>query len=155
MADHCAVRFAKKNHGISQAEDKLWLFIGPLIGMVIGLLMMGLGPYYSAHWIVFVLGCSIVNFCGPIATAISLAYAFDCFHPVRPDSTVGPQAAAQDSSPYLLSVIFLGMTIAFGFVSWPMRFCLKCQQRWLIRRDTQSPRGVLRGVTRTLASRRR
>lgn len=85
--------------------------------MVIGLLMMGLGPYYEAHWIVFVLGASIVNFVGPIATAIALAYAFDCFHSIRPNSTTGPQAATQDAAPYLLTIILVGMTIAFGFVS--------------------------------------
>ena len=117
LADWYAVRKAKQNYGISEAEHKLHLFVFPLIGMVIGLLMMGLGPYYEAHWIVFVLGASVVNFVGPIATAIALAYAFDCFHSVRPDSAQGPQAATQDAAPYLLTIILVGMTIAFGFVS--------------------------------------
>ncbi len=105
---------------MSEPEDKLQLFIVPLVGMVIGLLMMGLGPYYEAHWIVFVLGCSIVNFVGPIATVLAFAYAFDCYHSIRPDSMEGPTAAAQDTAPYLLTIVLLGMIVAFGFVSTPI-----------------------------------
>jgi MFS family permease len=117
LADAYAVRKARSNGGISEAEHKLDLFIVPLIGMIVGLLMMGLGPYYETHWIVFVLGTSTVNFMGPIATLLALAYAFDCFHSIRPENRDGPQAATQDAAPYLLTVILVGMTIAFGFVS--------------------------------------
>ena len=149
LADAYAVRRARANGGVSEAEHKLHLFAVPLVGMVVGLLMMGLGPAYEAHWIVFVLGTSIVNFMGPIATLLALAYAFDCFHSIRPENQDGPQAATQDAAPYLLTVILVGMTIAFGFV----RFADHHGQTVADGRVTRSRRGASNGASATSGSR--
>lgn len=65
------LRQAKKNRGIAKAEHKLKLYIIPTILTPIGLLMIGLGPYYGAHWIVYILGCFIVNLVGPLAAILT------------------------------------------------------------------------------------
>lgn len=65
------LRQAKKNRGIAEAEHKLKLYIIPTILTPIDLLMMGLGPYYDAHWIVYILGCFIVNLVGPLAEILT------------------------------------------------------------------------------------
>lgn len=49
---HGSIRCARKNHGFAEAEDKLRLMLIPLILTPFGLLMMGLGPYYGAHYMV-------------------------------------------------------------------------------------------------------
>ncbi|WVQ73911.1 hypothetical protein IAR50_003492 [Cryptococcus sp. DSM 104548] len=115
LADQFVLRQARRNSGIAEAEHKLLLYIIPTILTPLGLLMMGLGPYYGAHWMVYIMGCFIVNLVGPLATILTVAYAFDCFHPIRPRDEHGVQACAQDAAPYLLSIILLAMCFTFGF----------------------------------------
>ncbi|KAK8858396.1 hypothetical protein IAR55_002623 [Kwoniella newhampshirensis] len=115
IADKFALRQAHLNHGIAEAEHKLKLYLIPSILTPIGLLMMGLGPYYGAHWIVYVLGCAIVNLVGPLATILTVTYAFDTYHSIRPQDENGVQASAQDTAPYLLTTIMLAMLFTFGF----------------------------------------
>ncbi|WWC62615.1 uncharacterized protein I303_105212 [Kwoniella dejecticola CBS 10117] len=119
-----SLRQARKNHGISKAEHKLKLYIIPTVLAPIGLLMMGLGPFYGAHWIVYVAGECILNLAGPLATLLIIAYAFDVFHSIDPDDSQGPKAAAQDCAPYLTAIIFIGMsvTFAFGYAITPWSF---------------------------------
>lgn len=117
ITDKFTIREAKRNGGISEAEHRLKLFLLPTILTPIGLLMIGLGPYYGAHWIVYVLGAFTVNIAGPLATLLSLTYAFITYHSIHPRETSGVKAAAQQTAPYLLSVVFLAMVVTFGFVS--------------------------------------
>lgn len=119
VTDKFTLREAHRNNGISEAEHRLKLFVLPTILTPIGLLMLGLGPYYGAHWIVYVLGAFTVNVAGPLATLLCLTYAFDSYHSIHPRNPSGVQAAAQQTAPYLLSVIFLAMVVTFGFVSRP------------------------------------
>ena len=117
MADRYAIYMAKKNNGICEPEHKLRLFIFPAVLIPVGLLMMGLGPYYQAHWIVYVIGEGVLNLVGPLATVLVLTYAFDCFHPIQPDDLTGVHASVQDSAPYLICTMVIAMCLTFGFVS--------------------------------------
>ncbi|WWC70805.1 uncharacterized protein I206_104757 [Kwoniella pini CBS 10737] len=124
LCDTYALRQARKNHGVSEAEHKLKLYIIPTILAPIGLLMMGLGPFYGTHWIVYVAGECILNIAGPLATLLIIAYAFDVFHSIDPEDNQGPKAAAQDCAPYLTAIVFIGMcvTFAFGYAITPWSF---------------------------------
>ncbi|WOO81781.1 uncharacterized protein LOC62_04G005302 [Vanrija pseudolonga] len=82
----------------------LYPIYGPL---PFGILMMGLGPYYKAHWMVFVMGEFVLTIAGPIATLLSITYAFDAFHSIHPKE--------KQSAPYLLSLILVGMIFTFCF----------------------------------------
>ncbi|WWC93538.1 hypothetical protein V866_000373 [Kwoniella sp. B9012] len=115
VADWYTLRMARANNGICEPEHKLRLFAIPTILVPIGLLMMGLGPYYGAHWIVYVLGEGVLNAAGPLATTLILAYAFDCFHPIYPDDLTGVHASVQDAAPYLTATISIAMCLTFGF----------------------------------------
>lgn len=79
--------------------------------------MIGLGPYYKAHWMVFVVGEFVLSICGPLAALLALTYAFDSFHAIQPEKSTGPQAEVQDTAPYLLSLMAICMTLTFAFVS--------------------------------------
>ncbi|WRT66196.1 uncharacterized protein IL334_003149 [Kwoniella shivajii] len=114
LADWYGLYCAKRNHGISEAEHKLHLWLICVILTPIGLLMMGLGPYYSSHWIIFVLGCGIINFVGTFGTLLAVNYIFDCFHEMHPDNPDSPSAAAQDAAPYLLSAVLICMVFSFA-----------------------------------------
>lgn len=115
VTDWWTVRQAKKNHGISEAEHKLKLMLIPTVLTPFGILMMGLGPYYGAHWMVFVAGEFILTVAGPLATLLSLTYAFDCFHEISPRNPHGVQAEVQKCGPYVQSLVALAMAITLGF----------------------------------------
>lgn len=117
IVDKYTIWQARKNHGISEPEHKLKLMIFPTILAPFGLLMIGLGPYYGAHWIVFVLGEFVLTISGPLATLLSLTYAFDSFHSLEPDehNRHGPQAETQHCGPYVQAVIVMALTITFAF----------------------------------------
>ncbi|KAL1413791.1 hypothetical protein Q8F55_001574 [Vanrija albida] len=124
VSDRFTISQARKRGGVSEAEDKLKLYIVPMILTPFGILMMGLGPYYEAHWMVFVMGEFVLTIAGPIATLLSITYAFDAFHGIHPREQVGPRAQVQQSAPYLLSLILVGMifTFAFNYAVTPWAF---------------------------------
>jgi hypothetical protein len=111
------VREARKNGGISEPEHKLKLFVIPSFFLPIGFMMMGLGVYYQAHYMVFVVGLGVMNVAGPFGSLLALTYAFDCFHMIEPKEKSGVQSSAQDSAPYLIAIVAISMSIAFAFVS--------------------------------------
>lgn len=145
LADKYAIRMAKQNDGICEPEHKLRLFIIPAVFIPIGLLMMGLGPYYEAHWIVYVIGEGVVNLVGPLGTVLVLSYAFDSFHPIQPLDPTGVHASVQDSAPYLTCTMVIAMCVTFGFVSVHI-------SRLAEPRVMPSPRGRSPGDSKTLQS---
>ncbi|WRT68808.1 uncharacterized protein IL334_005788 [Kwoniella shivajii] len=124
LCDAFSLKQARKNYGISEPEHKLKLYIVPAVLTPIGLIMMGLGPYYGAHWLVYVAGEFVLNLAGPVATLLIITYAFDSFHSIDPDDSQGPKAAAQDSAPYFSAIILIAMSItfAFGYATTPWTF---------------------------------
>lgn len=117
IADRYTVRAARRNNGIAEAEHKLRLLFLPTLLAPAALLMLGLGPYYGAHWMVFVAGMFVLSLIGPLAALLAISYAFDSFHAVQPTRRDGPQAEVQQCAPYLLCVIALCMVFTFAFVS--------------------------------------
>jgi MFS family permease len=116
LADRYTVRAARRNNGIAEAEHKLRLLLVPTLLAPPALLMLGLGPYYGAHWMVFVAGMFVLSLIGPLAALLAISYAFDSFHAVQPTRRDGPQAEVQQCAPYLLCVIALCMVFTFAFV---------------------------------------
>jgi MFS family permease len=117
VCDRWTIRCARQNGGVSEPEDKLKLMIVPTILSPIGLVIMSLGVAYEAHWMVFVAGEFVLTIAGPMATLLSLTYAFDSFHSLHPAEEDGPRAEVQQAGPYVLSLILFGMCMTFGFVS--------------------------------------
>lgn len=114
--------------------------------------MTGLGPYYGAHWSVYVIGESLTNLGGPLATLLVLAYAFDAFHTIDPEDNSPVKVAAQDNAPYIIAIIFIGMSLTFAMVS---RFVATVTWTKLIVRAMQSRRGASDGPSNGLVSLRR
>lgn len=113
--DRWAIRQARRRGGISEPEDKLILFWIPAVLNPIGCLMMGLGSYYGAHWIVFVLGEFVITIAGPLVNLLAITYTFDAFHSLHSNETRGPRASVQHAGVYVLAPTLIAMAITFGF----------------------------------------
>ncbi|KAJ5200049.1 Major facilitator superfamily domain general substrate transporter [Penicillium cf. griseofulvum] len=101
MSDALAIKLAKRNGGVREPEHRLWglLLSAPIAAG--GLLMWGVGASHGAHYMVLVIGIGITTFGVVCASAISLAYAVDCFKEMAGESFV--------------SINIIRNTIGFGF----------------------------------------
>lgn len=127
LSDWHSMKLAKKANGIFEPEMRLQLLLIPSIITPVALLMMGLGPYYEAHWIVFVLGLGLINMAGPLGTIIVLNYAFDCYHGMAPTgSDKQAQLINHKSAPYIVASMIIAMSMAFGYVSTMSSMLLDC-----------------------------
>lgn len=88
ISDSLAIKLAKRNGGVREPEHRLW---GLLVSAPIaagGLLMWGVGASQGAHYMVLIIGIGITTFGVVCASAISLAYAVDCFKEMAGESFV-------------------------------------------------------------------
>ncbi|KAL6452153.1 hypothetical protein SBY92_001410 [Candida maltosa Xu316] len=90
FVDWFSLQKAKKNHGISEPEHKLWTMFVPLVTNAGGLLAYGLGPYYATHWAISViLGQGLLGFSMAATGTLCLSYgAFDTYHKLAGESVV-------------------------------------------------------------------
>lgn len=118
LGDKLTVIMARRNNGISEPEHKLLTLIPLTILVPGGLLMMGLGPYYGAHWIVYVIGQGLVIGTGPMGALIPITYVFDSFHSIKPTKVRDSlYETEQSGAPYLIAMLLPIMCATFGVVS--------------------------------------
>ncbi|OAA64736.1 Major facilitator superfamily domain, general substrate transporter [Niveomyces insectorum RCEF 264] len=103
FTDAMALRIARRNNGIREAEHRLWaLSISGLINTG-GLLLWGVGAAHGVHFMGLIFGVGFVTFGVVCGGAISLAYTVDCFKDVAGES--------------MIAVIIIRNTVGFAF-SW-------------------------------------
>lgn len=118
LGDKLTISMARRNGGISEPEHKLLLLLPLTILVPAGILMMGLGPWFQAHWIVYIIGWGIVMGMGPIGALIPLNYLFDCFHSIKPSRKNGSHyQAEQTGAPYIIAMLIPSSLTTFGVVS--------------------------------------
>ncbi|KAF4448043.1 Major facilitator superfamily domain general substrate transporter [Fusarium albosuccineum] len=88
MADSIASRLARRNNGIREPEHRLWGLSVSALMSTGGLVMWGVGASFEAHYMVLIVGIGITTFGVVCASAISLAYAVDCFKEIAGESFV-------------------------------------------------------------------
>ncbi|KAJ5952234.1 Major facilitator superfamily domain general substrate transporter [Penicillium vulpinum] len=88
ISDSLAITLAKRNGGVREPEHRLWglLLSAPIAAG--GLLMWGVGASQEAHYMVLIIGIGVTTFGVVCASAISLAYAVDCFKEMAGESFV-------------------------------------------------------------------
>ncbi|KAK4870519.1 hypothetical protein LT330_004867 [Penicillium expansum] len=88
ISDSLAIKLAEHNGGVREPEHRLW---GLLVSAPIaagGLVMWGVGASQGAHYMVLIIGIGVTTFGVVCASAISLAYAVDCFKEMAGESFV-------------------------------------------------------------------
>ncbi|KAL3489805.1 major facilitator superfamily domain-containing protein [Aspergillus germanicus] len=101
LADHLAIKLAERNGGVREAEHRLWILSVSALRASGGMLMWGVGASQEAHYMVLIIGIGITTFDVVCASAISLAYATDCFEAMAGESFV--------------SIMIIRNTIGFAF----------------------------------------
>ncbi|OQU99644.1 hypothetical protein CLAIMM_05251 [Cladophialophora immunda] len=85
-ADWLVLRLARRNHGVTEPEHRLWAFFPVPFCCAGGILMYGLGAHYGLHWIVPCLGLTLIGIAANILIPVSMTYAFDAYSDIFDES---------------------------------------------------------------------
>ncbi|KAK7600660.1 hypothetical protein V3481_002191 [Fusarium oxysporum f. sp. vasinfectum] len=100
-ADWIALWLARRNGGIREPEQRLWVLLLSGIISSAGLITWGVGAYYHVHWIGLVFGLGMLTVGCVAGGAIAVSYNVDCFKEIAGETTV--------------SIMLIRNTIGFGF----------------------------------------
>ncbi|RMZ92186.1 hypothetical protein DV736_g567, partial [Chaetothyriales sp. CBS 134916] len=100
-ADWIALRLARRNNGIREPEQRLWVLTVSGILSAVGLIIWGVGAAHSIHWIGLIFGLGMLTFGVVTGGSIAVSYNVDCFKEIAGETTV--------------SIMLIRNTIGFGF----------------------------------------
>ncbi|KAJ5585110.1 uncharacterized protein N7459_004910 [Penicillium hispanicum] len=100
-ADWIALQLARRNNGIREPEQRLWVLAASGIISAAGLITWGVGAYHDVHWVGLVFGLGMLTFGCVTGGSIAVSYNVDCFKEIAGETTV--------------SIMVIRNTIGFGF----------------------------------------
>lgn len=101
VADWLALRLARRNKGIREPEQRLWVLVVSGSVSAAGLILWGVGAYYQIHWVGLVFGLGMLTFGCVTGGSMAVSYNVDCFKEIAGETTV--------------SIMLIRNTIGFGF----------------------------------------
>ncbi|GAB7335700.1 hypothetical protein MBLNU13_g08006t1 [Cladosporium sp. NU13] len=99
-ADWIALKLARRNCGVREAEHRLWVLVVSGVISTAGLITWGVGAYHGVHWIGLVFGLGMLTFGCVTGGSIAVSYNVDCFKEIAGETTV--------------SIMVIRNTIGFG-----------------------------------------
>jgi MFS family permease len=88
MADTLAVMLARRNGGIMEPEQRLWISLIPLVLHPAGCLLYGVGASYHIHWVGVVFGLGLISVTLPIGSNLAFTYVLDSYKEVAGEGFV-------------------------------------------------------------------
>lgn len=101
FADSMAVRLARRNNGIREPEQRLWVLLLSGLFSAGGLVLWGVGASRNVHFMGLIIGLFFVTFGVVTSSSVALAYTVDCFKEITGES--------------MIAVIIVRNTLSFAF----------------------------------------
>jgi MFS family permease len=79
MSDKLVVRLARRNHGIMEPEQRLWICIIAMIFHPAGCLLYGVGASFHIHWMGVVVGLGLICVTLPMGSTLAYTYIMDSY----------------------------------------------------------------------------
>jgi MFS family permease len=108
IGDKSAIYFARRNKGIREPEQRLWILsVSGIIGAS-GLILWGVGASQGIHFMGLMVGMVMVSFAIVSGSAAAIAYDVDCFKEIAGESLI------------LVMVIrnTMGFGMGYGITPW-------------------------------------
>jgi MFS family permease len=99
--DVLCLKLARRNGGIREPEQRLWLFLVNLFIMPAGLILWGVGAAHGISWGGLVIGLAMVGFCLTTGGGVPINYIVDSYKDL--------------SGEGLITMILIRNTMSFGF----------------------------------------
>lgn len=79
VADKFSILYARRNKGIREPEERLWLLTMNTIVLPAGLILWGVGAAHHVHWFGLVVGFMLIAFTSATGGAFAINYALDSY----------------------------------------------------------------------------
>jgi MFS family permease len=79
MSDKLVVHLARRNHGIMEPEQRLWICILAMIFHPAGCLLYGVGASFQIHWMGVVVGLGLICVTLPMGSTLAYTYIMDSY----------------------------------------------------------------------------
>ncbi|VUC35353.1 unnamed protein product [Clonostachys rosea] len=86
FSDYLAIRLARRNRGVLEAEHRLWLFCACLITIPSGLILWGVGAASGIHWVGLMFAMGMLAFSVTCGVSLSVNYLTDCYREMSGDA---------------------------------------------------------------------
>jgi MFS family permease len=77
LSDILAIKMARRRHGIKEPEDRLWLFLIPIVAHPLGCILYGVGASHHIPWIGVVIGMAFICLTLPMGSGLAITYIID------------------------------------------------------------------------------
>ncbi|KAM3428657.1 hypothetical protein MY4824_008697 [Beauveria thailandica] len=88
FSDWFVIRMARRNGGVYEPEQRLWLFSTTAILAPAGLILWGVGAAHGIHWFGLIVAMAILALCSCVGITLAIAYLVDSFREISGDALV-------------------------------------------------------------------
>ncbi|KAJ1303662.1 hypothetical protein OPQ81_008090 [Rhizoctonia solani] len=86
FSDWFVIRMARRNKGIFEPEQRLWLFAAATIILPAGSILWGVGAAHGVHWFGLLFAMFLISLCNTCGVTLSLAYLVDSYREIAGDA---------------------------------------------------------------------
>ncbi|KUI65204.1 hypothetical protein VM1G_00597 [Cytospora mali] len=86
FSDWFVIRLARRNGGIFEPEQRLWLFAASAIILPAGSILWGVGAAHGIHWFGLLFAMFMISICNACGITLSVAYLVDTYRDVAGDA---------------------------------------------------------------------
>ncbi|KAL4995909.1 major facilitator superfamily domain-containing protein [Aspergillus recurvatus] len=88
MSDLVAIRLARRNGGIMEPEQRLWICLVGLVVHPAGCLLYGVGASCGIHWAGVVVGLGLIAMTFPLGSCLAYSYVLDSYRELAGEGIV-------------------------------------------------------------------
>ncbi|KIW73386.1 hypothetical protein PV04_01513 [Phialophora macrospora] len=150
LADKVTLYLARRNKGVREPEQRLWILVPSGLVAAAGLILWGVGAAHRVHWMGLMFGLAMFQFGIVVGATTSLAYNVDCFKEIAGETlilvivirnTMG-YGMAYGITPWInasgvqntfigTAFLFIGCTCSFLIMTvWGKRFRKMCAKKY-------------------------
>lgn len=86
FSDWFVIRLARRNNGVFEPEQRLWLFSAATILLPAGAILWGAGAAHGVHWFGLLFAMFLISMCNACGISLSLAYLVDSYREIAGDA---------------------------------------------------------------------
>ncbi|KAM0547274.1 hypothetical protein ACHAPJ_010409 [Fusarium lateritium] len=88
MSDVMVLRLARRNNGVMEPEQRLWMCLIAMVAHPAGCLLFGVGASFQIHWVGIVFGLGLISVTLPIGSSLAFTYILDSYKEVAGEGLV-------------------------------------------------------------------
>ncbi|KPM44080.1 hypothetical protein AK830_g2409 [Neonectria ditissima] len=88
LSDIMTIKLARRNGGVYEPEQRLWMCVVAIVAHPAGCLLYGVGASYSIHWVGIVFGLGLISVTLPIGSSLAFTYILDSYKEVAGEGLV-------------------------------------------------------------------